>query len=337
MTLSLRFASLIALLAASFVALPSGAGAEDQWVTYEGREGPGKGKSIVFVSGDDEYRSEEACPQLAKILAERHGFKCTVLFAIDPATGEIKPDHQTNIPGTHLLNDADLMVMFTRFRNLPDEQMKPIIDFTNSGKPIIGLRTATHGFNINAKSAYAKYTWTSKDPAGGWGQLVLGDTWISHHGHHGKESTRGAINPEKASHPVLRGVTDIWGPTDVYGIIHLPADAEVLVHGQILTGMKPTDPPLEGAKNNPMMPLVWTKSFKGDSGKTSRVLCTTMGASVDLESEGLRRLLVNGVYWGLGMESQIPEKANVDLVGEYKPTFFGFGKYVKGLTPASFR
>ena len=227
--LSLTFATLFGLL---MPALTSVAGASDQWVTYEGGDGPGRGKHIVFVSGDDEYRSEEACPQLAKILSVRHGFKCTVLFAIDESTGEIKPDHQTNIQGTHLLNDADMMVVFLRFRHLPDEQMKPIVDFTNSGKPILGLRTATHSFNYrNQKSPYAKWHWQSKEPQGGWGQAVLGDTWISHHGHHKHEATRGVVNPAHAKHPILNGVKDVFGPTDVYGIKHLRNDDEVLMLG----------------------------------------------------------------------------------------------------------
>ena len=85
-----------------------------QWVVYQGNEGPGKGKHIVFVSGDEEYRSEEGLPMLAKILAERHGFKCTVLFALDPKTNEINPDLQTNIPGLEHLKTADLMVMLLR-------------------------------------------------------------------------------------------------------------------------------------------------------------------------------------------------------------------------------
>ena len=128
--------------------------ADDQWITIEGKDGPGKGKHIVFVSGDDEYRSEEALPLLAKIMAEHHGFKCTVLFAIDPNTGEITPSHQTNIPGLEALEDADLAVFLLRFRNLPDDQMKHIVDYTNSGKPIIGMRTSTHAFNIRQDSKY---------------------------------------------------------------------------------------------------------------------------------------------------------------------------------------
>ena len=97
--------------------------------------------------------------------------------------------------------------------------------------------------------------------------------------------------------------------------------------------MKPTDPPVEGAKNNPMMPLVWMRDYTGESGKTSKIVATTMGAAVDLESEGLRRLLVNACYWAVGLEKKIPRKANVDYVGEYKPSWFGFGKFKQGLKP----
>ena len=309
------------------------AAAEDQWVVYEGKEGPGYGKHIVLVSGDDEYRSEEALPQLAKILATRYGFKCTVLFAIDPNDGTIKPDHQTNIPGTAALDGADLMVLCLRFRDLPDEQMKPIVDFANSGKPMIGLRTATHSFNINdSTGTYAKYDWRSKDPAGGFGQLVLGDTWISHHGHHGAESTRGIINEKHADHPIVRGCEDVWGPTDVYGIVHLKPEDEILLWGQVLEGMTPNDKPVAGAKNDPMMPLAWTRNYKGETGNTSRVFCTTMGAATDLVSEGTRRLLVNACLWGLEMD--VAAKANVELVGEYNPTPFGFGKFIQGVKPA---
>ena len=110
------------------------------WVVYEGEDGPGQGKHIVLISGDEEYRSEEALPQLGKILATHHGFKCTVLFAIGE-DGEIDPTCVDNIPGLEALRSADLMVIATRFRNLPDEQMKHIVDYVEAGKPIIGMRT----------------------------------------------------------------------------------------------------------------------------------------------------------------------------------------------------
>ena len=307
----------------------------NEWVVYEGNEGPGKGKHIVLVSGDEEYRSEEALPMLGKVLATHHGFRCTVLFAINPDTGEIDPEVQTNIPGLHHLESANMMVLFTRFRELPDEQMKYIIDYTNAGKPVMGLRTATHAFNYsrNQDSPYAKYSFNSKDFDGGYGRQVLGETWINHHGHHGKESARGVIDEAAKDHPILKGVSDIWGPSDVYGIKELTGDSQVLVHGQVLVGMKPTDAP---KPDTVTMPMAWIKSYTGDTGNTSRVFNTTMGASVDLESEGLRRLLVNGCYWGMEMEYAIPEKSVVDYVGDYDPLFFGFGTYKKGLKPSDY-
>ena len=308
------------------------------WSSYEGAEGPGNGKHIVFVSGDEEYRSEEALPMLARILAVRHGFKCTVLFAIDPETGVIDPMNQNNIPGLDHLETADMMVLFTRFRELPDEQMKHIIDYTESGKPAMGLRTATHAFKYGeqSESAYKKYSCNSTTFEGGYGRQVFGETWVNHHGHHGKESSRGLINGEIKGHSILKGVSDIWGPSDVYTVTTITGSPDVLVYGQVLTGMDPADPPVTDGKNEPMMPVAWIKTYTGKSGKVSRVFCTTMGASVDLESEGLRRLLVNGCYWCMNMESQIQEMSNVNYVGEYNPTFFGFATHTKDLRPSHY-
>src|SRR5690625_4801889 len=94
---------------------------------------------------------------LQKILAEHYEVRTAVLFAIDPETGYINPNYQENIPGLEALSTADLMIIATRFRNLPDEQMVYIDEFLKAGKPVIGLRTATHAFNFPAESTYAKY------------------------------------------------------------------------------------------------------------------------------------------------------------------------------------
>jgi type 1 glutamine amidotransferase len=311
--------------------------ADDPWVVYEGANGLGKGKHIVLVSGDEEYRSEEALPQLGKILARHHGFKCTVLFAINPEDGTIDPNKNDNIPGLEALKDADLMIIATRFRNLPDEQMKHIVDYVESGRPIIGMRTATHAFSLKSKT-YGKYTWTgNKEWSGGFGRQILGETWVNHWGRHGSQSTRGILAPGAEKHPILRGIKDgdIWGPTDVYEVhLPLPGDSKPLVLGQVLQGMKASDPPLEGPKNDPMMPVAWVKTYKGASDKIGRVFTTTMGASQDLANEGMRRLLVNATYWAVGMESKIADKSNVDLVGEYKPRPFKGGGAAKGVKPS---
>ncbi len=309
--------------------------AADFRVVYEGGSGPGEGKHVVLVSGDEEYRSEQALPQLGKILATRHGFRCTVLFAVDPKTGQINPTVRDNIPGLAVLRGADLMIIAVRFRDLPDGQMKHIDDYLVSGRPVIGMRTATHAFNIGKEKKYARYDFRSAAWDGGFGRKVLGETWISHHGKHGAQSTRGVIAPGAEDHPVVRGCTAIWGPTDVYTVrLPLPGDSRPLVLGQVLAGMKPSDKPVAGNKNDPMMPVAWTKTYKLEGGKTGRVFTTTMGAAEDLLSAGFRRLLVNAVYWCTGMEGTIPRRAAVGIVGDYAPLPFGFGTFKKGLRPA---
>lgn len=305
-------------------------------LVYHGVKGPGQGKQVVFLAGDEEYRSEESLPMLAKILAVRHGFTCTVLFPINGTNGTIDPGTLTNIPEMEALDTADLCVMALRFRELPDEQMKHFVDFLNAGKPVIALRTSTHAFQYerHRQSPYAKFDWRNSEWPGGFGQQVLGETWVSHHGEHGKESTRGKINPEFKDHPVLRGVSDIWVPTDVYTVSHLPKDAKVLVWGEVLSGMKPTDPPVDNPKNHPLMPVLWVRDYEWPNGNTSRILTTTMGAAVDLQNEGLRRSLVNACYWAVGLQNRIEPDANVKYVGDYNPTWFGFNGWKQGVKPS---
>src|SRR5262245_41574909 len=186
-----RLLILVSLLA------PACARAGD-WVVYEGKEGPGRGKHIVFLTGDEEYRSEEGLPQLARILAVRHGFKCTVLFAINPPgwskreiaefkrshkdapepkpddpdtnDGTIDPNEPTNIPGMQALDSADLVVMLWRFRRPDDASMKHFTDYYLAGKPFIALRTSTHAFQGLPAGPYAKFNWQNNEWKGGFGR-----------------------------------------------------------------------------------------------------------------------------------------------------------------------
>ena len=302
-------------------------------VVYEPKGTP-NGKHIVFLSGDEEYRSEESLPMLAKILSQRHGFKCTVLFAMDP-DGTINPNNQTNLPGAEALDSADAIVMLLRFRAWPDEQMKHFADAVVAGVPIVGLRTATHAFAFKG-GTYVKFN--------GFGKHVLGEQWVNHWGSHKKEATRAVVEPANKDNPLLSGVGEIFVTTDVYEA-YPPADATILFRGQVLKGMKPTDPPADYKKkratdhaeqgvNDPMMPIAWARVAKNDAGTENHIVCTTMGASTDLQSEDLRRLVVNSVYWGLGMP--VPAKADVAYIGDYKPRDFGFNGYQKGLKPDDF-
>ncbi len=294
-------------------------------LVYEGTRGPGKGKHIVFVVGDQEYRSEESMPALARMLAERHGFKCTVLLPTNPATGQTDITVIDNIPGLEALRGADLMVMFMRWLELPDAQMKEIIDYTNSGRPIVALRTSTHPFNYQKRKdgPYAKYSYRDAAFEGGYGRQVLGETWVSHYGVHQKESTRGTPAPGMEKHPLLTGVKDIWGPSDVYTITTLSGDSKPVLMGQVLAGMEPASPPNPAKK---LTPVAWTKSYTGESGKKARVFTTTMGHPGDFQSEGFRRLVANACYWAIGIEKKISAKSRVDFAGPYQPSPIGVRK-----------
>lgn len=321
-----------------------------QWLAFEGADKDAA--HIVLVSGDEEYRSEEALPQLAKILSKHHGFRCTVLFAQNPdKPGIVDANYLQNIPGLEELSKADLMFIFTRFRALPDEQMRHIDNYLKSGKPVVGIRTATHAFNFENDSIsnfnhYSNnYAGDKKEWVDGFGRLVLGEKWISHHGHHKHQSTRGTFAKDSKSHSIVNGISDgnIWGSTDVYGVrLPLPEDSQPIILGQVINrkgafdendiffGMKPTDDEFatennQGLKvNDVLMPIAWTKTYQVPGGSKGKAFASTIGSSSDLLNEGVRRLLVNGVFWTMNME--VPEKAKVDLVGEYDPTAYGFRK-----------
>ncbi|MEM7379912.1 MAG: ThuA domain-containing protein [Bacteroidota bacterium] len=319
-----------------------------EWISYEGKSA--EAKHIVLVSGDEEYRSEEALPQLAKILSQRHGFQCTVLFAQVPGKpGIIDPNFTGNIPGLAHLDKADLMVIFTRFRALPDEQMKHFDDYLMAGKPLVAIRTATHAFNFadsipSNYHHYGNYYKGDKEVwKDGFGRLVLGENWVAHHGHHKHQSTRGLIADKENTHPITTGIKDgdIWGSTDVYEVrLPLPGDSEPIILGQVINregefdeedlffGMKPTDSEVAKVNNKDitvnetLMPIAWTKSYQLPDGTKGKAFTSTIGSSSDLLNEGTRRLLVNAVYWGLDMP--VPEAGDVALVGEYKPSAYSF-------------
>lgn len=321
-----------------------------QWVTYKGKNNP-TGKNIVLVTGDEEYRSEEAMPQLAKILANHHGFDCTVLFAQNPEKlGTIDPNYSFNIPGLEQLAKADLMILFTRFRALPSEQMQHIDNYLSAGKPLIAIRTATHAFNFkDTTHQYLHYDWRYKgdkaDWALGFGKLVLGETWYTHHGHHKNQSTRGIIAPGAENHPITNGIENgaIWGPTDVYGIRMPMSNTQSIILGQTVNrageydendpfyGLKETDTEIATVNpatktaynpNDPMPPIAWTKNYQIPSGKAGSSFTTTIGSATDMVDEDVRRLMVNATFHLLGME--VPIKANVDLIGAYNPSPYQF-------------
>ncbi len=326
---STKSSVILALLMLSICA----ARAEEQFLVFEGKDGAGKGKHVVFMSGDEEYRSEEALPMLAKILSQRHGFTCTVLFALDP-DGTINPNNPKSLPGAEALDSADVVVTSLRFRAYPDEIMQHFAAAYNKGAAFVGLRTSTHAFSGVPGKDYKQFN--------SFGKRVYGEGWVNHWSAHKSQATKGIIEDSAKDDPLFHGVEGIFGLTDVYEA-YPAADAKILLRGQALKGMTPDSPPADYKKkrstdkqeqgiNDPMMPVAWTRLWKNEAGKENRIFCTTMGAATDLENEGLRRLVVNAVYWGAGIE--VPAKADVAFVDEYKPLMYDFNGYRFGMKPS---
>jgi len=309
----------------------------EPWLTYPGKSGPGRGKRVVLIAADQEYRSEHAMPMLARILSTHHGFDCTVLFGVNekgevdptlpvyPEEGRVFREH--HIPGLERLAQADLVLFFPRLLTLPMRERQLIVDYIDSGRPILSLRTGNHGF-------HAALPYRIDGRIVDWGNEVLGGGFMNHHGQWQADSTRGVIVEAMKDHPILRGVRDIWGPSDVYRTYKeggsLPAGSTALVWGQPLLGRKPTDRPNPDLES---LPVAWFKHWKTRNGRQARVFQSTMGSAQDLECADLRRLVINAIYWGLGMESAITPDRSVDLVGPYAPPESGFHYAELGVVP----
>lgn len=310
-----------------------------EWLTYSGGEGPGKGKHVVLIAADQEYRSEQSMPMMAKILSTHHGFDCTVLFGVNdkdevdptmpvyPEKGKESEFKQHHIPGLEHLASADLVIFFPRLLTLPRNEQELIVKYVDSGKPFIALRTGNHGFR-----GPLPYKIGGKQVR--WGEDVLGGAFMGHHGRWQADSTRGILVEEQKQHPILAGVSDIWGNSDVYRTYKegtsLPADCTALVWGQPLMGRQQSDPP--NPKLEPL-PVAWFKTWKTSSGQSARVFHSTMGSGTDLKNAGLRRLIINAAYWGMGMENAITAMLNVDIVGSYEPLASGFNYDKIGVMP----
>ncbi len=304
------------------------------WLTYDGGEGPGQGKHVVLIAADQEYRSEQSMPMLARVLSRHHGFDCTVLFSlnderqVDPTKKIRWEDDEVmhDVPGLEHLESADLVILFSRLITLPEEQLRHIYTYLDSGKPVIGLRTANHGF--------IGFEYKKDGKRVRFGDDVLGGSFRGHHGRWHQDSTRGIVVEQNRDHPVLIGVTDVWGPSDVYRTYpegdRLPAECTPLLMGQPLMGRQHDD-----AVNEKLIPLpvAWVKTWSGNAGKAARVFHSTMGSAKDFESAGLRRLVINATYWGLGMEDKIAADSSVEIVGEYAPLPSGFAYEKLGVVP----
>lgn len=302
-------------------------------VVYEGEDGPGKGKHILFIASDHEYRGEETCPAIARIMAKRYGFKCTVLFG-QTEDGTIKPGSSL-IPGIDAIDDADMLFVFLRFLQPEDAWMEKFESYLKRGGPILGLRTTTHAFN-GLKGAYDhhNYNCSDEDFVGGFGRQVLGETWnpklgAGHYGRNHKFATAMHTVPEQKDHPVMRGVKDMHAMAGAYSAVPMP-NSTILAMNQVLEGMEPGSKPVEDKEPQP---AAWVRTYSFKGGPEGRAFCSTQGASEDILSEGVRRMVVNATLWCMKMEDHIKADADVSFVGPYNPTTFSFKPSITDAKP----
>ncbi len=304
---------LLAVFPFLFCQFANGEGESPRIAQLKGQEGK---PHVVFVTGDEEYRSEETMPMLARILHRDHGFTVSICFAL--TDGVIDPNRTDHIEGLEILSEADMMVMNTRFRKLPEEQLKHITTFAESGKPMAGFRTATHAFRYGGGHVMDNE----------WPHQVFGLPWIRHHG--GANSTDATLVEENAGHPVLRGVAPFHARSWLYNSDTLLESTTPRVMGRAVKGAEPG-----GEQFSDPHTIAWVHHYEGGNGK-SRVFFTTLGHPTDFKNESMRKLSLNGILWALGMEDAIPENgSNADFAAPYEPNDAGFGKkYKPGLKPA---
>ena len=309
---------------------------DDRWLTFAGGEGPGKGKHVVLIAAEQEYRSEQSLPMMASILSEHYGFDCTVLFSVNNQ-GEVDPtlpapfkdEEKTkrhNLPGLEHLAKADCVICLSRYMQLPADQLEHFHQYFDSGKPLIALRTTNHGFWGGTKYL--------KDGQQVSMREMLGGAFMGHHGGWHREATRGIIVPENKTHPILIGVHDIWGTSDVYRCHDetspFPSDCTSLVLGQPLVDLTRDAKP--NTDKEPL-PIAWTKTWVGNRGLSTKIFHFTMGSAKDFENAGVRRLTVNAVFWGLEMVDEISPESSVEIVGQYNPLKSGFNYEKLGVEP----
>jgi type 1 glutamine amidotransferase len=227
----------------------------------------------VFLIGENEYRTKETLPAFARAELAPRLIRSTIIHA--------NPDDPNDFPGIQALAHADLLVVSVRRRALNDEQLGVVQEYLASGKPVIGIRTASHAFD-------------SKNPPAGrqrWGAFdteILGHKYQGHHGNKLPKAppTRVTVQPEAAGHPILAGVeaNDLRVWSHLYKVRSVAPTATVLMTGQV-----------EGKPEVEPVALAWTRP----SGPGARVFYTSLGDPLDFQFVFFQRMLLNAIFWVL--------------------------------------
>ncbi len=235
----------------------------------------------VFLIHENEYEMARSVPAFAESeLAGKRQWRCTYLFGREP----------NRIPGLEALEDADLMVVAVRRQVLPEAQLACIHAYCESGRPVVGVRTASHAFASSQGAGIPEghAAWPEFDPE------ILGGNY---QGHHNNKSRRGPKTflwglPRAAKHPILDSVpaeeriTRSW----LYKVLPLADRATPLMMGRV-------------EERQPHEPVAWTNTGKYGN----RVFYTSLGHPDEFEEEGFRRLLLNGILWAVGEPVGVPD------------------------------
>jgi len=232
--------------------------------------------SLLTITAEDEYRTEETLPRFA--IAE-----LGKTFRIGTVFGDAK-DRNT-LPGIEQAQEADVLLLSVRRRNLPKEQLDRIRSHIAAGKGLVAIRTSSHAFHQRDKGApEGLEEWRDFDAS------VLGGNYTNHYG---KDlPTFARIAPESADHPILLRLPEEEFRTfgSLYQTSPLAAGTTVLMRGRA-EGMKTPEP------------VAWTNTGPGDG----RVFYTSLGHPGDFEVPAFRALLRNAVYWTAGMDAVLAD------------------------------
>ena len=210
---------------------------------------------VLLISGAAEYETDKTLPILKKYLESKAGCTCTLISAKGDA----------DVPGLENLDKCDVAVLYTRRLKLEGEQLERIKKYCTSGKPLIGIRTASHAIQ----------TWLDLD------KEVLGGNYKNHY----KVGPLTEIKIETKDHPILKGVKPYQSQASLYRNTGLAKDVNILLTGSIPDGSEP---------------IAWTRDYKG-----GRIFYTSLGHQKDFEEESFLRLIANAVLWTTQREMQI--------------------------------
>lgn len=236
----------------------------------------------VFVIGTLHYSPELSMPLFAKEL-ERFGFRTTLV------RGEGNPEAKTKdvLPDIGVLKEADVVIFFSRFMKLPDEEWRPIEDYLKSGRPVIGLRTANHSFKY--PNGHPRFEWNDD-----FGRRALGSPYVVHQ----SSETKIRVLEERADHPILSNVTKReWVSPGTLYLARLEKTCVPLVTGSG-TGKSRLLRKSFGeiqVKEFETAPVAWawTNEWGG------RAFYTSLGHPGDFAEEFFNRMLLNAICWSV--------------------------------------